>query len=136
MKWYDNILDTLRSWFNQPDGTESELHAEMEKVGGLDGLKAKITSDVKAESQAEIDQLTAENTQLNSGLAETTRQHDALKASHATLTSDLEKANERIAELEKRSTAKPTTVKSESGDGEEEEKMPLWKATQAYINSL
>ena len=136
MKWYDNIMGTLRSWFNQPDGTESEIHAEMEKVGGLDGLKAKITSDVKAESQAEIDRLTAENTQLNSGLAETTRQFDALKTANETLTTDLANAQARISELEKRSTAKPTGVKSESGDGEDEEKMPVWKATQAYINSL
>ena len=134
MKWYEDILSTLRSWFNQgDDATESEIHEAMQSAGGMEGLKAKIKADAKAEASAEnaaeIEKITkeqsdmeAELTSLKSGLAETERH--------------LAAANTRIAELEKRTTAEITKVKSESTDENDGTNMPAWKAAQEYIKSL
>lgn len=133
-KWVDDILSTLRSWFNQgDDATESEIHAAMQEAGGLDGLKAKIKADAISEANtahaAEIEKISkeksdmeAELTSLKSGLAETERH--------------LAAANTRIAELEKRTTAEITKVKSESTDENDGTNMPAWKAAQEYIKSL
>ncbi len=133
-KWVDDILSTLRSWFNQgDDATESEIHAAMQEAGGLDGLKAKIKADAISEANtahaAEIEKITKEKSDIEDELT-------SLKSGLAETEGRLAAANSRITELEKRSTAEITKVKSESTDENAGSNMPAWKAAQEYIKSL
>lgn len=127
MKWYDNILNTLRDWFSTPDATEAEIHSEMEKIGGIDGLRSSIKAEVAEEHKAEVEKLTAQIEQLQSDLS---KANDSLAASQQSLT----ESQQKVSELEARVAAVPTGVKSggspESNTGE----MPVWEAFKKQFN--
>lgn len=131
MKWLDNILSNLRSWFSlDENATDSEIHEAMEKAGGLDGMRSQIKDEVAAEKAGEITKL---QNDLTAAKDQVTQLQADLKAANDKNTA----AQNRITELEKRSTAEPTGIKSE-GEGDEvtDDPMPVWKAFQKKIEAL
>lgn len=116
-KWAGEILlETKRIHGLAHDASETEVHEHLRGVQSYDDLVAQVQAanpalDPEAATARETE-LQATIDQLQSGLAETTRQHEALAASvteleatNATLTADLATASTRITELEKEPAA-------------------------------
>lgn len=104
MKWYNSILETLRSSFGlEQDATEAEIHAAMEKQNQNPEMTAAEESkavDVSA-IEARMDTLAQGVTALQAQVA-------TLVTSVETLNQQLVAANQRLAVVEKTPAAVAT----------------------------
>jgi chromosome segregation ATPase len=135
MKWTDQILNTLRDWFSlNEEATESEIHAEMEKVTDLNAYRENVRSEIKnqleSENKAAIDAL---QSQLDKLTADLQSNKSALDAEQKKNT----EAQNRITELEKMK-AEHTKIKSGEGgqEGKKTTDMPIWEQFKAEANNL
>lgn len=104
MKFYDQILSGLRSFFSLAEATESELHQALADAGTIDGIKEKAKEDAKAEFQAMVDDLSAK-------VSANTEAVDGLKAEVESLKADLKTAQDALAAKETELEASNTKVK-------------------------
>lgn len=105
MKWYNSILETLRSSLRlEKDATEAEIHAAMEKQNQNPEPPAVETSaavDVSAAIETRMDALAKSVTDLQA-------QVTTLVASVEALSGQVTSANQRLAVVEKTPAAVAT----------------------------
>ena len=131
MKWYEQILSGMRSLLGMdPEAAEAEVHAELQKVGTMDDLKAKIKSEVETDIK---NQVTAQFSEQIKGLE---KDKETLISERDTLKSDLDKANAEVERLKKNS-AEITKIKTETGNEGSKSggpEMPIWEAYKKLIS--
>jgi chromosome segregation ATPase len=135
MKWTDQILNTLRGWFSlNEEATESEIHAEMEKVTDLNAYRENVRSEIKnqleSENKATIEALQSQFDKLTADLQSNKSALDAEQKKNT-------EAQNRINELEKMK-AEHTKIKSGEGgqEGKKTTDMPIWEKFKEEANNL
>lgn len=104
MKWYNSILETLRSSFGlEQDATEAEIHAAMEKKNqSPEAIEAEETKSV------DVSAIEARMDTLAQGVTALQAQVSTLVTSVETLNQQVVAANQRLAVVEKTPAAVAT----------------------------
>ena len=102
MKWYNQILETLRSWLSlDADATEAEIHAAMEK-------QSNPAVPVNPEDVQNLSAIEARMDALEQGIQNLQQQVATLVSNMDTLSQQLTAANARLAIVEKTPADKTT----------------------------
>lgn len=102
MKWYNQILETLRSWLSlDADATEAEIHAAMEK-------QSNTAVPVNPEDVQNLSAIEARMDALEQGIQNLQQQVSTLVTNMDKLSQELTAANARLAVVEKTPAAVAT----------------------------